>query len=62
MKSGKTSFDFHSRYMNDFCFPKMSLVHESNPVPSTVNKQLLQISTKIEHSSVLSREQKIGHV
>lgn len=40
----------------------MSLVHESNPVPITANEQLLQISTEVEQSSVLSSELKIGYV
>lgn len=62
MKSGKKSLDFHSRFTNNFLFSKMSPVRESNPVPSIVNEQLLQISTKIEQSSVLSSELKIGCV
>lgn len=62
MKSGKKSLAFHSRFINNFLFSKMSPVRESNPVRSIVNEQLLEISTKIEQSSVLSSELKIGHM
>lgn len=52
MKSGKKSLDFHSRFINNFLFSRMSPVHQSNPVPSIANEQLLQNSTKIEQYSV----------
>lgn len=61
LKPGK-NLDFHSSFINKFLFSKTSLVHESNSVPGTVNKQLLHISTKIKQSSILSNELKIGHV
>lgn len=62
MKLGKKSFDFHSRFIDDFLFSNLISVHESNPVPSRVNEQFLHISTKIEQSFALSSELKIGHV
>lgn len=63
LKSGKKSLGFDSRLINNLLFPKISPVHESNSVPpSTVHKQMLQISTKIKQYSILSKELKVGHV
>lgn len=50
LKSGKKSLDFHSRFINNLLFSKTSPVQESNSVPSTVNKQLLQISTVLSRT------------